>query len=123
MKVRYDQARQQVLAGGLDGQVKIFSLDKDNNESSLAVAYRIKLASELFSLDMSSDGNHLALGLNDGSLIIKSKKLEKALEDIDEEEKMIKMFEPTLVSKSKNYKYFYRGQYVVQPDPSDLTTA
>ena len=109
MKVRYDQARQQVLAGGLDGQVKIFSLDKDSNESSLAVAYRIKLASELFSLDMSSDGNHLALGLNDGSLIIKSKKLEKALEDVDEEEKIIKMFEPTLVSKSKNYKYFYRG--------------
>jgi hypothetical protein len=35
--------------------------------------------------------------------------LEKAEEDIDEEEKMIKMFEPTLVSKSKNYKYFYRG--------------
>jgi hypothetical protein len=67
-------------------------------------------------LDVSSDGNHLALGLNDGSLIIKSKRLEQAEEELDEEAKMMKMFEPQIVSKSKNYKYFYRGQYIVQPD-------
>ena len=80
------------------------------------------MASELMTLDASCDGNHLALGLNDGSLIIKSKKLEKAEAEIDEEEKMMKMFDPVVVSKAKNYKYFFRGQYTVQPDPSDLTT-
>lgn len=63
------------------------------------------------------------MGLNDGSLIIKSKRLDKAEEEEDEEAKMMKMFNPNFVSKSKNYKYFYRGQYTVQPDPSDLTTA
>ena len=113
MKVRYDSNRQRVLAGGLDGQLKVFSMAKD---SSLGVAYKIKMASELFALDVSSDGNHLAFGLNDGSLILKSKKLEKAEEDQDEEAKMMQLFEPTFVSKSKNYKYFYRGQYQVQPD-------
>ena len=114
MKVRYDPNRQRVLAGGLDVQLKVFSMTKD---SPLGVAYKIKMASELFALDVSSDGNHLAFGLNDGSLILKSKKLEKAEEDQDEEAKMMQLFEPTFVSKSKNYKYFYRGQYQVQPDP------
>lgn len=71
------------------------------------------MASELMALDTSRDGNHLAFGLSDCSLIIKSKKLEKAEEELDEEQKMINMFEPTIVSKSKNYKYFFRGQYAV----------
>lgn len=98
----------------------MFTLSADNQ---IGVAYKIKTASELMTLDTSNDGNHLAFGLNDGSLIIKSKKLEKAEAEMDEEEKMMKMFEPEVVSKAKNYKYFFRGQYTVQPDPSDLTTA
>ena len=76
----------------------------------------------MMAFDTSRDGNHLAIGLNDGSLIIKSKKIEKAQEELDEEEKMLKLFDPVIVSKSKNYKYFFRGQYAVQPDPHDLTT-
>ena len=89
----------------------------------MSVAYKIKLPSEVFALDVSSDGNHLALGLNDGSIIVKSKEMEQDEKEVDEEEKMLKMFEPTMVSTSKNYKYFYRGQYEVKPDPADLTTA
>lgn len=65
----------------------------------------------------------MALGLNDGSMIVKSKELQNEEKEIDEEDKMFKMFEPTMVSTSKNYKYFYRGQYEVKPDSSDLTTA
>ena len=44
----------------------------------MKVVHKIKLPSEVFSLDASRDGNHFALGLNDGSLVIKSKYLEEA---------------------------------------------
>lgn len=81
------------------------------------MAYKIKIPSELFALDCSRDGNHFALGLNDGSLIIKSKQLEK-IEDKDEEEKLLS-FEPVYKATSKNYRYFYRGQYI-QPEKEDL---
>jgi hypothetical protein len=54
----------------------------------LKVAYKIKLPSELFYLDFSFDGNHYAMGLNDGSLIVKSKQLDEVVED-NEEEKLI----------------------------------
>ena len=27
-----------------------------------------------------------------------------------------------MISTSKNYKYFYRGQYVVRADPDDITS-
>jgi hypothetical protein len=42
----------------------------------VSVAYKIKLPSEIFALDFSGDGNHFAMGLADGSLVIKSKMLE-----------------------------------------------
>lgn len=70
MKLAYDQERKRVLAGGLDNQLKFFSFDEDE---TMKVAYKIKLPSELFAIDFSADGNHYAMGLNDGSLIIKSK--------------------------------------------------
>lgn len=81
------------------------------------------MPSEVFAMDVSADGNHFVVGLNDGSLVVKSKLIEIDEKDVDEEEKIMKMFEPTFNSTSKNYKYFYRGQYVVTPDASDITTA
>ena len=33
---------------------------------------------------------------------------------------MFDALEPTIISTSKNYKYFFRGQYVVQADPDDI---
>ena len=41
------------------------------------------MPSEIFAFDFSSDGNHFALGLNDGSLLIKSKLIEKSEEEMD----------------------------------------
>ena len=35
---------------------------------------------------------------------------------------MMQMFEPHIVSTNNNYKYFYRGQYEVRPDPEDIST-
>jgi hypothetical protein len=70
-------------------------------------------------MDFSSDGNHYALGLNDGSVIIKSKHLDDQLEnEVDDEQKLMMMM-PNYKSTSKSYKYFYRGQYVM-PDAEDL---
>lgn len=81
------------------------------------MAYKVKVPSEIFAFDISSDGNHYSMGLNDGSLIIKSKLIEEVI-NVDEEEKLMQL-ETNFVSTSKNYRYFYRGQYIA-PDPEDL---
>lgn len=69
MKLAYDQTRKRLIAGGLDNQLKFFNIDANE----IKVSYKLKVPSELFSLDFSTDGNHYAMALNDGSLIIKSK--------------------------------------------------
>ena len=86
----------------------------------VSVAYKIKLPSEIFALDFSGDGNHFAMGLADGSLVIKSKMLEPLEERKTEEQKLIDQFEPKMISTSKNYKYFFRGQYLITADPEDI---
>ena len=84
------------------------------------MAYKIKVPSEIFALDFSTDGNHFAMGLADGSLVIKSKMLEPAEEKKTEEQRLFDAFEPKMISTSKNYKYFFRGQYVVTADAEDI---
>ena len=118
--MRYDEHRDRIIAGGLDSQLKFFQPTADA-PNDLTVAYKIKVPSEIFAMDFSADGNHFALGLNDGSLIIKSKSIEKVVE-VDEEQKIFDALEPELISTSKNYKYFFRGQYVVRADPDDIQT-
>ena len=116
-RVRYDGARDRVIAGGLDCQLKFFSI---TDESELSVAYKIKVPSEIFALDISADGNHFSMGLSDGSLVIKSKMLEPLEEVKTDEQRLFDQFEPKMISTSKNYKYFYRGQYLVTADPDDI---
>ena len=42
-------------------------------------------------------------------------------EEIDDEMKMVlNAFQPQFKSTSKNYKYFYRGQYSVMPELDDV---
>ena len=76
------------------------------------------MPSEIFGLGVSQDGNHYALGLNDGSLIVRSKQLEEAAVD-EEQELFSRILQPTMKATSKNYKYFFRGQYVT-PSIDDL---
>lgn len=71
-------------------------------------------------MDFSADGNHFAMGLNDGSLVIRSKMLDTHEEKKTIEDKMYDAFEPKMISTSKNYKYFFRGQYVVTAEPEDV---
>ena len=69
-------------------------------------------------MDVAVDGNHYALGMAGGGLLIKSKRLEEDAESDTEEQKLIKnALQDNFVSKAKNYKYFYRGQYsTILPD-------
>uniref|UniRef100_A0A7S3IDX3 U3 small nucleolar RNA-associated protein 15 C-terminal domain-containing protein n=1 Tax=Strombidium inclinatum TaxID=197538 RepID=A0A7S3IDX3_9SPIT len=123
MKVMFDPIRQRLIAGGLDQQIKFFELIGES-DFGLRLQYKIKMPNSVFSMAISRDGKHYAAGLIDGSFIVKSKKLEemKEGEDADDEMKMImKAFQPKeFQSTSKNYKYFYRGQYGVMPDPDDI---
>ena len=87
------------------------------------MVYKIKVPSEIFAFDVSADGSHIAFGLNDCSLVVKSKRLEDKESEMDPEQRLLSQFEPKLVSTSKNYKYFNRGQYTVTPDAQDLQSA
>ena len=116
-RVRYDAGRDRVIAGGLDSQLKFFNVTDDHEVS---VAYKIKVPSEIMALDFSSDGNHFGMGLADGSIVVKSKMLDALEEKRTQEQRMFDQFEPKMISTSKNYKYFFRGQYVVTADPEDI---
>lgn len=81
MRIRYDKNRNRLVAGGMDNHLKFLSIEEDNQ---LKIAYKIKVPSEIFGLDISPDGNHFGMALNDGSLIIKSKLLEEKEEEDEE---------------------------------------
>ncbi len=53
----------------------------------LRVAYKVKLPEEITCFDVANDGNHYAVGLASGSLLIKSKRLggEEEVEETDEQ--------------------------------------
>ena len=86
--MRYDENRDRIIAGGLDCHLKFLEF-RGEARNQLVNSYKIKVPSEIMSFDISSDGNHFALGLNDGSLIIKSKMIEKEAEqELDEEQKI-----------------------------------
>lgn len=84
MKIKYDKNRDRLIAGGLDNHLKFLSIEQNNE---LKIAYKIKVPSEIFGFDVSYDGNHFGMALNDGSLIIKSKLIEE-VETMDDEEKL-----------------------------------
>lgn len=80
----------------------------------MKVAYKIKLPEEVACLDVAVDGNHFAVGLAGGALLVKSKRIAGEGEEEEgeetQEQKLIKnALQSTFVSKAKNYKYFYRG--------------
>ncbi|TNV80314.1 hypothetical protein FGO68_gene11371 [Halteria grandinella] len=123
MRVRWDATRERLLAAGLDSQMKVFSLEHtEENTPILKVAYKVKLPEEVSCLDISLDGNHYAMGLATGALVIKSKQLSEEDDKETDEQKLIKnALQSSFVSKAKGYKYFYRGQYasLVLPDSED----
>jgi hypothetical protein len=74
-------------------------------------------------MDVAPDGQHFAVGLANGGLLIKSKVAETSEEDLEtDEQKLIKnALQSSFVSKAKNYKYFYRGKYsTLIPEEGDM---
>lgn len=133
MRVRYDSHRKRLLAGGLDGSLKLLSLESEQASGApvLKVAYKIKLPDEVACMDVAPDGKHFALGLSTGALVIKSKIIDlnypegEAEDEQNEEKKLVEnAIQSSFVSKAKNYKYFYRGQYsaVIPEDLMDPST-
>jgi hypothetical protein len=92
MRIRHDATRDRVIAGGLDSMIKFFQPSEEEGKQLLQVVHKIKLPSEVFSLDISRDGLHFAMGLNDSSLVIKSK-LKEENADNDERDVVTKMYE------------------------------
>ena len=69
-----------------------------------------KLPKPIFQFAISQNGQHYAVGLIDGSLILKSKQLESFEEEQDDEMKLVmNALKPNYKSTAKSYKYFYRG--------------
>lgn len=120
LNVRYDSIKQRLITAGADCHLKFHDLVNEK------VMYTIKLPSEILSFDISSDGQNYALGLINGTLLVRSKKFTK--EDDEEEDADIEadkvmdkiLARDQLESTSKGYKYFYRGQYGKVNETDDI---
>lgn len=80
--------------------------------TNFSLEHKIKVQSAINRFAMSADGQHYALALVDGALMIRSRQLEEAEEEVDDEMKMmLEAFRPNMGFKAttKNYKYFFRG--------------
>lgn len=78
MRLRFDKTRDRIVAGGMDSHLKFLSVEESLGGvgDQLKIVYKIKVPNEIYALDLSPDSNHFAVGLNDGSLIVKSKQQE-----------------------------------------------
>lgn len=120
LNVRYDSIKQRLITAGADCHLKFHDLINEK------VMYTIKLPSEILSFDISSDGQNYALGLINGTLLVRSKKFTKEDDededaDIEADKVMDKILaRDQLESTSKGYKYFYRGQYGKVNETDDI---
>jgi U3 small nucleolar RNA-associated protein 15 len=94
-----------ILTGSLDHHIKIYDIEEFN------VVHSMKCPSPIMNLAVSPDDKHLAVGMADGSLLVR-KRIVHADELVSKEEEK-------RVLKNGTYKYFNRG-HSVKPDPEDL---
>ena len=132
LNVKYDKVRERLITAGADWHLKFHNLNiqpssDDLNKFSITnekVVYTVKLPSEILSFDISSNGENYAIGLLNGTLLVRSRKFTKEdeeQEDLNPEEMINKVLSKDhLAQTSKGYKYFYRGQYVKQEDTDDI---
>ncbi|GLC39732.1 hypothetical protein PLESTM_000933800 [Pleodorina starrii] len=95
-------AAPRMLAGSLDGHVKIFELD------SFRVTAASKYPSPVLSLGLSPDCRLLAVGLADGSLTVRKHARPKALAGAPGMPPPKTRYQPRLTAA--NFRYFIRGQ-------------
>jgi len=111
MKVHYEHNRKRLITGGADCMLKFHDLEAQK------VKYNIKLPSMLVAFDYSANAQHYAMGLADGTILVRSKKFTKeyaedGTEVVDAETRMAMTIGQGRQEKtSKDYRYFFRGQY------------
>ena len=76
--------------------------------------YTIKTDSPPIAFDISTSSTSYALGMNDGSIIVRSQVVEEPGEEKTEDdlEGIVINTETKSTKVSKSYKYFYRGAYM-----------
>lgn len=132
LNIKYDKVRERLITAGADWHLKFHDINIQSgtdevglfNVTDEKVMYTVKLPSEILSFDISSNGENYAIGLLNGTLLVRSKKFTKEedeQEELDAEELIHKILaKDTLVQTSKSYKYFYRGQYVKEEETDDI---
>jgi U3 small nucleolar RNA-associated protein 15 len=95
-----------VLTGSLDGHIKVF------DPANFKMLYACKYPSPVLSLDIAKDSNTLAVGLADGTLSFRKRRVTK---DVNR-----KGYTPRLTAA--NYRYFFRNQALPATD-EDLVVA
>ncbi|ANZ77201.1 BA75_04210T0 [Komagataella pastoris] len=91
----YNAAERGILAGSIDGHVKVFDT---NNQGNYEVKYGWKFGSGVLSCGVSPNNKHFVAGLNSGLLAIRTRKTES-------KPKAVK------VPKSGNFAQVVRGNY------------
>jgi U3 small nucleolar RNA-associated protein 15 len=91
----FDYSGSRLLTGSLDQSVKVY------NVSNWKVVHTIKYSSPILSLAVSPDDTHMAVGMLDGTLSLRSRDVQA--EDIRSEDGMVRSH------RAGTYKYFMRG--------------
>ena len=96
VKVVDVEGQLRVLTGSLDGHIKVF------DPASFKMLYACKYPAPVMSLDIAQDSNTLAVGLADGTLSFRKRRVPK------DQSARATSFPRRLTAA--NYKYFYRNQ-------------
>ena len=107
----------------------------DISDLSLRPLYNINLKEKIYAFDVEENLEYFVVGLDGGKNVIRTKpvgtlskieeeKMEKErLKAEEDEEEQLKLLDPSKYSEkpiSKNYKYFFRGQYNKSMDEDEL---
>ncbi|KAJ3372013.1 snoRNA-binding rRNA-processing protein [Allomyces arbusculus] len=109
MTMSFDHSGSRLLTGSLDQSVKIY------NVANYKVVHTLKYAAPIMSLAVSADDTHMAVGMLDGTLALRSRDLH--VDDVRSESGGV-----AETYRTGSYRYFMRGEGY-QPTASDVLVA
>ncbi|KAI9183870.1 U3 small nucleolar RNA-associated protein 15 [Blastocladiella emersonii ATCC 22665] len=101
----FDHSGSRLLTGSLDHSVKVY------NVANYKVVHTLKYPSPILSLAVSPNDTHMAVGMMDGTLSLRSREVK--VDDVRSEDALAKSY------RAGSYRYFVRGQGY-QPTASDF---
>ncbi|KAI9221031.1 WD40-repeat-containing domain protein [Blastocladiella britannica] len=105
MSMAFDHSGSRLLTGSLDQSVKIY------NVATFKVVHTLKYPSPVLALAVSPNDTHMAVGMLDGTLSLRSRDVKAT--DVRQEDALAKSY------RTGSYKYFMRGEGY-QPTASDF---